>query len=401
MRRALSLEPGDITLHGPAELARPLADALRLASSVEPDALTHGFHVWPARTHRALAGRLIDLLAPCPSATVLDPFAGGGTVPIEALVRGHRAISIDANPLSALVVGVKTRRTRADDRAAFLVLVEHLVERSLERVRQRVLAHARLRPEHLALYGPHVLKELAGLLDEIHALEREPVDPADRAAALAVFSAIVVKLSNKRADTSDEVDARKRIRKGLATEIFERKARELVARWAALAESLGPQGEVATGVADARRLSRIFGAGIVGPVDLVVTSPPYGGTYDYAAQHALRLDWLGLPWAPFERAEIGARRRSDDFERWNNELADVLAAMRSVLRVPDGRIALILGDAQVGGRRIDAHEHLLSLAPRAGLRPIAAASETRPDWLGGPVRREHVVVLAPARTGRF
>jgi 16S rRNA G966 N2-methylase RsmD len=395
-RRALSQGPGRITLHGPPDLAGPLGDALHLQSEVDPDALTHGFHVWPGRMHRALAGRLLELLVPGRRATVVDPFVGGGTVAIEAMLRGHRAIGVDANPLSAMVVRVKSRLTSPDDREAFRVLVRHLAERSLERVRDRQPALAKLRGEHLVLYGPHTLKELAGLLEQIRALEREPIDPADREAALVVFSSIVTKLSNKRADTSED-EVRKRIRKGLSTELFERKAEELVGRWAALAEAArgvrpGPV-EALTG--DARALPDLLGRG---PrevwADLILASPPYGGTYDYAEQHALRLDWLGIARGPFDRAEIGARRRAD-VSSWDRELGMTLEAMRAVLRGPEARIALLIGDAQLGPRRLDAHEHLLHLAPRVGLAPVCAASEDRPDYQGGPGRREHVVVLRP------
>jgi len=390
-RRPLAHGPGEISLHGPPELATPLADAIAGAGSLDGDVLTHGFHVWPARMHRAIAGDLIALLAPRAGSTVLDPFVGGGTVAIEARVRGHHVIGVDANPLSALVVRTKARLTSADDRDAFGVLVEALTERSFERVRERKGALAKLHGEHLGLYGTHTLKELAGLLEEIRSLDPQ-IDPADREAALVVFSSLVGKVSNRRADTSDE-DVRKRIRKGLSTELFQRKGHELVERWAELSRMVRVRPgslEVLTG--DARALPRLLNGKAV---DLVVTSPPYGGTYDYVDQHALRLDWLSLPRTHFERAEIGARRHGGEVERWDQELGDSLAAMRAVLRGPASRVALVIGDAQLGPRRLDAHEHVLALAPRVGLRPIAGASETRPDHLGGPPRREHVIVLGP------
>jgi hypothetical protein len=372
-------------------LAAPLAALLARATELDPDVLTHGFHVWPARMHRAIAGGLLELLVPEPGAVVLDPFVGGGTVAVEARVRGHHVVGIDANPLSALVARVKTRVTSPDDREAFGVLLRHLCERSLERVRERRPAVAKLRGEHLGLYGTHTLKELAGLLEEIRGLD-PAIDPADREAALVLFSSIVGKVSNRRADTAED-EVRKRIRKGLSTELFERKGQELLARWAELARAMGARPgalEMLTGDArDALRAMRGRAA------DVIITSPPYGGTYDYAAQHALRLDWLSLPRAGFEQAEIGARRHAEHAERWDRELGESLAAMRAVLRGPASRIAIVLGDAQLGPRRVDAHGHVLALAPRVGLRPVAAASEERPDHLGGPPRREHVIVLAP------
>jgi hypothetical protein len=390
-RAPLAHSRGAIDLHGPEELAVPLADLLARATELDADVLTHGFHVWPARMHRAIAGGLLDLLAPQPGAVVLDPFVGGGTVAIEARVRGHHVVGVDANPLSALVVRTKTRVTSADDREAFGVLLRFLVERSLERVRERQPAVAKLRGEHLSLYGAHTLKELAGLLEEIRGLD-PAIDPADREAALVLFSAIVGKVSNKRADTAED-EVRKRIRKGLSTELFERKGQELVERWGELSRAMrGRPASIELSTGDAREVSRLLRGRAV---DVVVSSPPYGGTYDYAAQHALRLDWLSLPRAGFERSEIGARRNADEVSRWDRDLGQSLAAMRAVLRGPASRVALVIGDAQLGGRRLDAHDHVLALAPDVGLRPIAAASEERPDHLGGPPRREHVMVLAP------
>jgi hypothetical protein len=393
-RRPLAHAPGAIFLHGPEELAAPLAELFVRARSLDPDVLTHAFHVWPARLHPAIAGGLVELLTFAPGATILDPFVGGGTVAIEARLRGHDVIGVDANPLSPLVVRTKARITSAEDRAAFHVLLQALTERSFERVRDRRPVIAKLRGEHLSLYGTHTLKELAGLLEEIRGLD-VAIDPADREAALVLFSSIVSKVSNRRADTAEE-EVRKRIRKGLSTELFVRKGEELLERWADLSRAIqsAPRGprrlDAITG--DARELPRILGPR---RVDAVITSPPYGGTYDYAEQHALRLDWLNLPRAQFERSEIGARRHEAPLERWDRELGDSLAAMRAVLRGPASRVALVIGDAQLGPRRVDAHDHVLSLAPKVGLRPVAAASEERQDHLGGPPRREHVIVLAP------
>lgn len=390
-RRPLSHPRGELSLHGPEALAAPLAELFVRATELDADVLTHGFHVWPARMHRALAGGLIELLAPRPGLTVLDPFVGGGTVAIEAIVRGHDAIGVDANPLSAPVVRTKARITRPDDREAFGVLLHALAELSFDRVRDRRAATASLRGAHLALYGTHTLKELAGLLEEIRGLD-EGIDPADAEAALVLFSSIVSKVSNRRADTAEE-EVRKRIRKGLSTELFVRKGEELIARWADLARAArGQAGRLDVLTADARELPRALGRRAV---DLVITSPPYGGTYDYIDQHALRLDWLGLPWAQFERSEIGARRHGGEEARWDQELGESLAAMRAVLRGPQSRVALVIGDAQLGPRRLDAHAHVLALAPRVGLRPIAGASEARVDHYGGAPRREHLIVLAP------
>ena len=65
---------------------------------------------------------------------------------------------------------------------------------------------------------------------------------------------------------------------------------------------------------DARQLVDKLGAGSVAGV---VTSPPYAGTYDYAEQHRLRFDFLGIRHRAFDEGEIGAaeaahRRRAHE-----------------------------------------------------------------------------------------
>ena len=55
-RRALSQVGGPTRTTGDAGAAALLADAMDRAAFEESDALTHGFHPWPARMHRAIAG---------------------------------------------------------------------------------------------------------------------------------------------------------------------------------------------------------------------------------------------------------------------------------------------------------------------------------------------------------
>ncbi len=369
-------------------LSRALGQALENTAFEPADTLTHGFHSWPARMHPALAGGLLDLAED--ARDVLDPFCGGGTVLLEAMVRGRRAVGVDLNPLAAIVARTRTEQRDARARAAFVERAREVAERSEERVRGRAPARAALPPEMLSLFGVHVLKELAGLLEEIRAVE----PPSDREAMAAVFSSIVVKVSRMRADTSDEL-AEKRIRKGLSTELFFRKACELADRWAALDDALGgasaPPPVIRT--ADVRDLVRTVGAE---NFDLVVTSPPYGGTYDYHAQHAARLAWLGLDDRALFEAELGSRRALEGAAAWDRQVRGFLGEIGAVL-VRGGRAALVLGDAEIGGRRVQALSQLRALGPRAGLTLVAAASAERLDWHGREPREEHVVLFRRER----
>lgn len=389
-RRALSYIGGPIRTEGDPQVARTLVEAWETAAREDPNALTFGFHPWPGRMHRAIA-RVVIRDVTGPRDRVLDPFCGSGTVLLEAMLVRRAAVGVDLNPLAPLLVRTKCERRNAEERARFLRIAVSVGESSIKRVRARERAIAKLPPSMLCRYGPHVLKELAGLLDEIRRVGSEP----DRRALEMVFSSLVVKLSNKRAETSDALVVR-RIRKGLATELFVRKCEELAERWAALEAALpdgAPEPRVFEG--DARDLSRIVGERT--KFALVLTSPPYGGTYDYHAQHALRLAWLGLDARWLARAEMGARRagRVDPDEaaaRWDEEVRSMLSAIASVL-APGGACVLVMGDARFGRRDVPVIPQLAVLGPRAGLRMVAVASQPRPSFVGGAPREEHLVAM--------
>lgn len=381
---------------GDPRIASRLAEAFRVAAGSEADTLTHGFHTWPARMHPALARALIEVGSP--EGAVLDPFMGGGTVLLEARVLGREALGVDVNPLAQRVASVRCDSPPLEARHVFLARAEDLALRSEHRVRTRQQAVARLPQAMVGLYLPHILKELAGLLEEI----RKEEAVRSKQVFEVVFSSLVVKLSNKKADTSDDL-IEKRLRKGLPTELFLRKCKELAMRWESLERALPRDREghlpprPRLYVGDARALREVLEPGQ--RVGTIVTSPPYGGTYDYQAQHALRLAWLGLDTTGFTEGEIGSRSANvsprSSVDRWNRELLDVLRSMRSVLD-DRGRVLILIGDGEVGGQPVPALDQLRELAPYANLEVVAAASVERPDFrVEGGAREEHAIALRP------
>ncbi len=397
-KQALSHTGGETVVAGEPAVAEALAHALA-TEDLPRDRLTHGFHSYPARMHWCTAERVLQSFASA-GARVLDPFCGSGTVLVEASAAGLPAMGVDLNPLA-----VRLARLKCDplDRARRSEL-EHAAcavrEASEARVRARENVRANLSPSELAWYEPHVLKEMAGLLASIRELDAEPWL---REALELVFSSLVIKFSRQRSETSEELVTR-RIRKGLVSEFFERKASELCERLGALEQiearagarerndkARGPLPQVVEG--DALWLRDLLPRGAV---DLVLTSPPYGGTYDYAAHHARRFAWLGIEARALQEHELGARRRDQAAPSFARELSLALRSLRQVL-VRDGWLVLLMGDSQHGDERVPADRLVEELADEAGFEPVALASQPRPDFTGGPPRAEHLMALR-ART---
>jgi DNA modification methylase len=391
LRRALSAEGGPVTSNGEPRLARLLAEALRVPADAESQELTHGFHAYPARFHPLLCRRL--LAAHPASATVLDPFSGSGTTLVEATVRGCLACGSDINPLGVELGWLKTGPFSDGERAQLRVRALAVADRSRDRVRRRARTHSSGEQyDDPRRYAPHVFRELVGLREVIGTEREAPL----RRALLLVLSAILIKVSRQRAVTDGAVVERA-IGKGLPTRLFERKALELVARLDELANAIPagtPQPQLRR--ADARALGHVANAS----VDVILTSPPYLGTYDYAEQHAQRLGWLGLDPKVIRQLEIGARRHStrdpgQALLRWQSDVDDFVAEFARVLR-PGGVAYLVIGDSAMGDQVVAGDVAIRAAAKRAGLSVPASAVQVRPNFYARArraERREHLLAL--------
>ncbi len=392
---------------GDPVMAAVLYDALEAASTT--DALAspypHGFHSWPAGLHPTIAATVLSGLLPMvPQGGVVDPFAGGGTVGLEALLHDRPFVGTDLNPLSRMVGTERCRPRSLTQVQAVATVLAGVVERSKDRVRQKQPSRAPVSPEIARQYAPHTLMELAGLLAEIDAIPRDGGPEGIRNTLAVGFSAILTKVSNRRGDTDgtagiprpdgiESDDVGKRVGRFIPTERFEAKVHELLDKQQALHDVVGDDILPVTLVtADARDLPGVLGRK---KASLILTSPPYGGTYDYTHHHAHRLAFLGLDAGgdaqSFDRRELFARRRANP-SAFDDETKQMLASLAEVLH-DDGLCVLVVGDAQMGTARVDAAAHLESLVHAAGLAMVAVASAPRPDFTGGRDRLEHLVCL--------
>jgi methylase of polypeptide subunit release factors len=404
-RRSLTHVGGEVETAGTPAVAGALAAALDVPPA-DPDATTpdaddpdrvhvHGFHTYPARMHPATAAALVRALS-APGATVLDPFCGSGTVLVEAMIAGRRAVGTDLNPIAVRLATLKTTLRDAASGEALVAAAHDVAAFADDRRKRRAGATRRYPPEDVALFDPHVLLELDSLRAGIAGK-----DPAVRDALELVLSAILVKVSRRASDTSSTTAAR-RIAAGFPARLFARKTEELARRFAELA-ALVPPGTPPARVAldDATRLRTVAAS----TVDAVVTSPPYVATYDYLAHHALRMRWLGLDANAFAAGEMGARRRYAKLDAagaraaWTRELTAVLRSLSRVCR-KGARVALVVADSAVQGEALRADALVAAAAPGAGLAVLARASQRRPHFHGPTARvfdsaprAEHAIAL--------
>lgn len=365
---------------GDPELAGKLGDAL--TAEEREDRLTHRFHAYPASLHPEAAR---DLIALFPGESVLDPFCGGGTVLVESMAAGRRTLGRDVSPVAVRVA--RARTTVCDD--------ERLTRlRSAARAMAAVAMKADTLPPPAVMeevadwYAPYVLCELASLR---RGIDKAPTDVQGLLAA--AFSSILVKVSWRASETSARREEHPRP-PGTASTLFHKKVRELARRLVALRDVVPektPHASIVIG--DARRLA------LRRHVDLVLTSPPYPGIYDYLPMQGVRQAWFT---GEVGEGELGSRRGWHEHGAQRAWRRDTYAWMSQVAQglAPGGHLVVVIGDGLQPAGPVDALMPTLDVGEACGLEALAVSSLARPDHARDEQRWEHVIAFAaPTKRG--
>lgn len=270
-----------------------------------------------------------------PGNTVLDPFMGRGTTPLEAALRGRRAIGSDINPLSTLLVRPRLRPVtlgEVEDALAGVPWAKGKVRR----------------PDLLAFYHPETLAQIDALqqwLGDVAPL----ADPTPPPAADWVRMVALNRLSGHSAgffsgrsmppNQAVSVAGQQRInaRLGLAPPVRDVAALILKKTKSLLRKGPPPAARQQLLTASADHLPQIPDAG----VDLVVTSPPFLDIVQYKDDNWLRCWFAGIDPAA---VPIATHRLRQD---WAAMVRATLGELARVLR-PGGYVAFEVGEVRNG-----------------------------------------------------
>ena len=259
-----------------------------------------------------------------PGQLVWDPFAGSGTTLVEANAFGARAAGCDVSAFNCLLMRAKTARYEPEGLLADVVRLSEIGTPP----RQRASSYLR------AWFAPRTIAELAGFRYRIEGTQypelwQVVLSRSARSARLARHDDLDFPSEPVTGDYFCHKHRRVCRPVGEADKFLRRYVRDAVQRVQEFADvRSGSTVDVLHG--DARTLDP------PGPVDLVLTSPPYPGLIDYHEQHAYAYELLGLERRDDDEIGRGVKGYCDD-------IAAVLLRARRALR-RGGRIVIVVND---------------------------------------------------------
>lgn len=293
--------------------------------------MTHNLYRYPARFSPEFVRATLDAFSK-PGDLILDPFLGGGTSAVEALVSGRRFAGFDLNPLSILLTRAKTTPLSRRDRAA----LRHWVEQSFDIQQPTVCADVRLRNAPAP-----IVQALAAPVEAAAALQSFRQRDAARAVLLGVGQWAI----DGRSKVVPAADLKEAAADRLAHLFAGLDAMKLAARAVGLRPSELPLRRIlrstpAKAAAEHRGLNRLAGR-----ASLVVTSPPYPGVHVlYHRWQVLGRTETPLPyWLADLQDGLGPKhytmggRTAVGQEAYFDQIGDTWRAIRRLLR-PDALV---------------------------------------------------------------
>lgn len=242
---------------------------------------THGYHRYPAKFIPQIVRQLIDDYAPSGREVICDPFGGCGTTLVEAKISGRKSVGFDINPVAKLITQVK---------------VTPINPKLLEKYRTEFLhTHKKLKGRKL----PHHTridywfdKKTVRSLDQIYLSIRNIKNSDVRKFFLCAFSHNLKNCSRwLMKSIKPQIDPKKEIPSSL--ESFLRHLDGMIRKNQEFYNELSQSKRLNVPTSMYRKDSTQPLPLKTSSVDLIITSPPYVTSYEYADLHQLSLLWFG------------------------------------------------------------------------------------------------------------
>jgi len=276
--------------------------SFRNESRAETTALTHSYHRYPAKFIPQIVDKLIQEYT-SRGDLVVDPFGGCGTTLVESKLNGRISIGFDINPIAKLITQTKITPIPPD-----ILCKSH--EQFLFAYKNARVHKINHHPRIGYWFEESVIEELDRIYSAINAIS----NLVSRRFYLCAFSHNLKNSSRwLMKSIKPTIDKKKVVNDPFVT--INRHLTQMSKKNSQFYEILESSGDLQT-VSKVYQLDSTKKWPIQkGEIDLIITSPPYVTSYEYADLHQLSLLWFGSDPKQFKRWHNKFSKEFVDFRR--------------------------------------------------------------------------------------
>ncbi|MDD4989696.1 MAG: DNA methyltransferase [Candidatus Pacebacteria bacterium] len=256
--------------------------SFRDAGRSQTTAFTHNYHRYPAKFIPQIVRKLIEDYAPDETQIVCDPFGGCGTTLVEAKLLGHESFGFDINPVAKLITQTKITAIRP---------------KTLVNTRQKFLSYyEKGNPSTSHKHHPRINywfdEQTVSELDRIYFAIKKIQNHNVRRFFLCSFSHNLKNCSRwLMKSIKPTIDKDKIVPN--PKESFLRHLDSMIKKNERFYSTLAQSNFTNVSAKMYRRDSTKKFPIDEEAIDLIITSPPYVTSYEYADLHQLSLLWFG------------------------------------------------------------------------------------------------------------
>lgn len=298
----------------------PMDDSWSFADKTLKDTsyITHNYYTYPAKFIPQLAQRLIKEYSKKQD-IVIDPFMGSGTTVLEAILQERIAIGTDINEIAYLVTKVKTTPLNIEKLSKAF---DKMISKLEKQMQEKKNYSPKNIPENERIHYwflPEQKEKLTTIFSKISDIKHTDIQDFFLIAFAQILKSCSIWLQKSIKPTRDQ---NKKIYEPLI--LFKKQLKKMIKKHTELEDIL--QKNIKQNISKYRIIKNEDSRKLPCESDkaaLIVTSPPYVTSYEYADLHQLPSLWFGYfsELSLFRKKFIGSHQR----ERKNIDLKSNLA----------------------------------------------------------------------------
>ena len=371
--------------------------------------ITHGYHRYPAKFIPQIVSRLVEKYTK-EGDFIVDPFGGCGTTLVESKVMGRPSIAVDINPVAVLITKAKITPISPDKIEKEFAILQKKLETYNENTKVKAREHERID----YWFKPEDKRKLAFIFAEISKIKDQDVQDFFFCGFSNILKNCSIWLQKSNKPTRDFEKKPSDPIKTFAKQI-KMMLRGNIRLFQLLLEKgylKIPSKVVCT---DARTIPAKDNS-----ISLIVTSPPYVTSYEYADLHQLTALWLEYTkdLSDFRKRFIGTsyhskkdlilnssiaesireklldidKKTAEEVSTYFSEMNQVFVEMKRMLK-KGGKTCIVVGNTSLKGVKILNAEVFVEQLQNLGLRVV--------DVIKREIPSKNLPSVRDKKTGKF